>query len=92
MKRILVTESELKTIQAKRADQKHEKAEDRFRRKVIATAYFYNEHCEKNRCFPSFSDFVNDFEYQEEDSKIMFEAIKQVRELIKTFRLPRGKS
>lgn len=89
MKRILVTESELKQIQAKRADQKHEKAEERFRRKVLATAYFYNEHCEKNGYYPSFSDFVNDFEYQEEDSGLMFEAINQVRELVKTIRIPR---
>lgn len=90
MKRILVTESEWKSIQASRADQKHEKAEERFRRKVLATAYFYNEHCEKNSNFPSFSDFVNDFEYQEKDCQMTFEAIKKIRELIQSFKLPRS--
>lgn len=58
-----------------REEQARIAANKAFRHKVLKTALAFYEWCEAEGCGPTFSTFVNEFEYQEDDASLVYKAI-----------------
>ncbi len=90
-----LTDQEVNRILEDRAEQHHEKATKAFQLKAIRVANEYFEWCkDKENGFytPDFGTFVNSFCYQEDDCKIMCDAVKQIWSLVFSFKIPKEKS
>lgn len=73
-----LTPDEISMIQRRRVEQARRDAEWAFRRNAIATAHAFDDWSEKTGEGLTFSTFVNAFNYQGEDCKRMYEAVKRI--------------
>ncbi|WP_227591680.1 hypothetical protein [Acinetobacter vivianii] len=87
-----LTDQEVRKILEGRSEIHHQKATRAFQLKAIRVANDYFEWCkEKGFYTPDFGTFVNSFCYEEDDCKIMCEAVKQIWKLVFSFQIPKEK-
>ncbi|MBP8005379.1 MAG: hypothetical protein KAZ18_00530 [Acinetobacter sp.] len=92
MKTMRLTDQEVHLILEGRAEQHHKKATWAFQLKAIRVANEYFEWCKQNGFYtPDLGTFVNSFCYEEDDCKIMCEAVKQIWKLVFSFQIPKEK-
>jgi hypothetical protein len=86
-----LTEVEKRIILEHRAQEIHIAKTDAFREKVLYVANNFLIWAYKEGYAPTFSTFVNDFEYQEKDCQSMYEAVKKIWDLVHTLEIPMEK-
>lgn len=69
---------EVQLIEEYRAKKAKQKQADDFREKVILLAAKTWEWQQKKECWMAYSDFVNNFGYEEKDARHVYDAIRRV--------------
>lgn len=77
---LILSPEETKLILERRAEQAAREEAVAFRRKAIATAHAFAGWSEEPGYTLTFSTFVNQFSYQEDDGKKMYEAVERIFE------------
>lgn len=73
-----LTESEKKLILNKRKEEAEQAARVAFHKKAIATANDFMNWSEESGDGLTFSTFVNSFNYQDPDGKVMYRAVERI--------------
>lgn len=73
-----LSQDEIELVQAHREKLAREKRAADFREKVILLAAKTWEWQQKKEIWMSYSDFVNNFGYQEDDANLVYQAIRRV--------------
>lgn len=71
---------EIAVIQRRRDEQATQDARIAFQKKAISTAYSFSNWSDENGYELTFSTFINDYHYQDDDGKAMYEAVKRIQE------------
>lgn len=77
---LILSPEEAKLILERRAAQAARVEAGAFQCKAIATAHAFARWSEENDCGLTFSTFVNQFSYQENDGTKMYEAVERIFE------------
>ncbi|MFJ0285894.1 hypothetical protein Q4100_06350 [Acinetobacter baumannii] len=90
MKTLRLTDSEYEYIIQEREKVHHKKEEERFRKRVFATALEYSQYLEEEKIGSGFNEFINCFNPPHEPikNKIEFNAVEQILETVKSLKLP----
>lgn len=75
-----LTPAEVAAVRAMRAEQSERAACQAFQRKAIATAHAFEEWSAKTGDGLTFSTFINAFDYQDGDGRLMFEAVQRIQQ------------
>lgn len=75
---LILTDAERKLILARRQEEASQDAAVAFKRKAIATAHAFEEWSTTTGDNLTYSTFINTFNYQDNDGKQMYEAVKRI--------------
>lgn len=75
-----LTASEIELIMERRAEEGVRNTARAFQRKAITTAKAFAEWSETTGHGLTFSTFVNQFDYQDNDGKQMYEAVQRIQQ------------
>lgn len=89
MKTMRLTSAEEKMILQNRQAIKHEKATEKFRREAFVLAVNFDTWLHENDSYPSFSDFVNNFGFQLGNTKLMYESVLRILDVVNSLELPK---
>lgn len=73
-----LTPDEVEIIRSRRDEQASRRAALDFQRKAIATAHAFDEWSARTGYGLTFSTFVNQFEYQDDDGSQMYRAVERI--------------
>ena len=87
-----LTEAEKRIILERRAEEIHIAKTDDFRKKALYVANNFLIWAYKEGVCPTFSTFVNEFNYQEKDYQLMYGAVKKIWDFVHTLEIPKEKN
>ncbi|WP_396234763.1 hypothetical protein [Acinetobacter baumannii] len=83
---------EQEIILDRRAEEAHIAATVAFRLKAIKVANDFMIWANEEEYGPTFSTFVNQFNYQESDGRMMYTAVMKIIDVVSSFQIPKEKS
>lgn len=77
--KVYLEPDEWELIKKRRAEREAARKHEEFRMSVAETAAQFFRYLDKAGMGPSFSEFVNGFGYEEDDGKLVYEFVLQIR-------------